>query len=143
MYTYKTILIYLYISAFLFPFSFFPKGIAAANNSGVNINARIQPQSYVSLFGFTSPNTIIEAGGIRTFGHSQSDSDGNFTLHNLPVAEGVREVCLTALDEANRISIPLCLALDGKTYFQNIGPVILPPTISLSKKEIFRNQKAY
>lgn len=137
---------------FLIIFFLFSFGLSSLKQAKaqVPIKAEIESEFNLKLYGYASPDTIIEAASIRTFGHTLSGPDGYFIFDNLPISGQTGEICLQAIDNANRTSIPLCLPVrlaslgSGQASLplnkHTIGPVILPPTLSLSHREIFVNQ---
>lgn len=105
------------------------------------IEAVIPWNSTLNLFGFTSPETQVEVSGIRIYGRTISDQNGYFSINELPLSREGSEICLSAIDRENRISFPLCLPIPANET--TIGPLSLPPTISLSGNFIIAGEKAY
>jgi hypothetical protein len=52
------------------------------------------------------------------------------------------EVCLETKDSLGRTSSPVCLPPIPTNYAANIGPIIIPPTMSLNKSEIYIGDEA-
>jgi len=90
----------------------------------------------LTLYGWTSPKSLVRLSGQRVTDEVISDDKGYFFFDRvfLPGANpDYPELCLSAIDTQSRISFPTCLApLPGGPFNFNIGPVLLSPTISLS-----------
>lgn len=89
----------------------------------------------LTLFGYTSPYaTVYLEGGASLFAETMARSDGFFIFENLFVLGKVGDYCLYGQDREERVTGPVCLPpLPDGPFLTNIGPVILPPTLSLSK----------
>ena len=94
-----------------------------------------EPQ--LTLFGWTSPRALVKLSGQRVADEVISDEKGYFFFDRifLPRANpNYPELCLSAIDTQSRLSFPTCLApLPGGPFNITVGPVLLPPTLSLSK----------
>lgn len=102
----------------------------------VTISASIGEPALM-LWGYSSPDSRIEISGdrISDFTYSKPDGYYEFTKVYLPTPSDLfyPEICITAIDTLGRSTPPTCippLPLTGFSY--NIGPVILPPTLSLT-----------
>jgi hypothetical protein len=89
------------------------------------------------LWGYGPANSTIELSGDRVSDFTYSTGSGYFEFKKtfLPTDTGLYypELCLTAIDQIGRATPPTCIpALPTNEYSYDIGPVILPPTISLS-----------
>lgn len=80
--------------------------------------------------------------GIAVSEETQIDENGYFEFVNPPfptflsylVGNYYPELCFTAADSKNRISMPVCIPpLPKKAFTEKVGPVILPPTISVTE----------
>lgn len=94
----------------------------------------------LTLFGYSSPNSLVELKGNRVSEQVIANKQGYFFFDRVflpqPTPE-YPELCLTSIDTQSRISFPTCLPslprqLAGP-YEITVGPVLLPPTISLEK----------
>lgn len=110
---------------------------------GLSVQAEIPFRSYIRIYGLTSPNSMVVAEGTRTFGQSVSNHTGNFIIDNLALSPEVQEICLHTIDKDQRISYPLCLPSLPVLNKKNLGPVILPPTLSLSHNYFHIGQNAF
>ncbi len=89
------------------------------------------------LYGYTSPQALVTLEGAGILNQTAADDRGyfQFNTHLSPFSK--REACLSAKDQFGRLSSPVCLAPFPVNYNADIGPVIMPPTISLDKKNYF------
>lgn len=88
----------------------------------------------MTLWGYASPDAHIELAGVGVAQTTVSDSNGyySFDLIYLPNTASFPELCLTGTDSGGIGTFPTCIPpITGGNYFFNVGPVILPPTISL------------
>jgi len=89
------------------------------------------------LFGYSSPQSLVQLQGNRVDEQVIADEKGYFLFDRvflpLPNPE-YPELCLTATDTQSRASFPTCLPrLPIGNYIISVGPVLLPPTVSLDK----------
>jgi len=90
-----------------------------------------------SLFGYTSPYAVVSFEGMGIFDQTTADDQGYFQFSNRFSPFSKREACLSSKDQFGRLSSPLCLPPFPVNYNVSIGPVIIPPTVSLDKKDYF------
>ena len=140
--------------------------VAAAENPQsykITVSATIG-ESRLTLFGWTSPQSLVELQGQRVSESVIANDQGYFffdrillprpTLHlrgggappsagrHLGGELGYPELCLTSTDTQSRISFPTCLPpLPLGPFEISIGPVLLPPTLSLSKGNFLPNEQ--
>lgn len=93
-----------------------------------------------TLFGYTSPYALVTFSGLGVFDQTYADKNGYFIFQNRFSPLSPKEACLTAQDQLGRLSPPLCLPPFPTNYNVEIGPVILPPTISVEKGEYLVGQ---
>lgn len=86
-----------------------------------------------TLFGWTSPFAVVSFDGQGIHDETISDSRGYFEMANRFSPFSPREACLSSKDQFGRISSPVCLPPFPVKYTVSIGPVIIPPTISLDR----------
>ncbi len=100
----------------------------------VKVSANI-PASTVTIFGYTSPNSRVELSSSKAFAVTYSLSDGYYVFDRLILPRHSQDLCLTSLDESNRLNNPTCIS-EPPLYnnFTNIGPILLSPTITLDLK---------
>lgn len=90
---------------------------------------------HFSLYGYSSPQALITFQGLGIFDQTYADKKGFFQFKNRFSPFSPREACLTAQDQFGRLTSPVCLPPFPTNYNLSIGPVIIPPTISLDKGE--------
>lgn len=90
----------------------------------------------LTLFGWTSPKALVELSGQRVADEVIADEKGYFFFDRIFLPRpnpNYPELCLSAIDTQSRVSFPTCLApLPGGPFNITVGPVLLPPTLSLS-----------
>lgn len=100
----------------------------------------------LTIFGYTSPQALVKLDGFRTADHTLSDSTGYFRFEKvyLPLANpNYPELCLTSIDTQSRLSnFPTCLpSLPTGRLDITVGPVLLPPTLSLAKGDFLPSEQ--
>ncbi len=103
----------------------------------VSISASIG-SPILKLWGYGAPNSRVELSGdkVSDFTYTKVDGYFEFSKTYLPQATDIfyPELCLTEIDQTGRATTPTCIPrlLATKDSY-NIGPVILPPTLSLTE----------
>ena len=120
----------------LFTFRFTPSIYASTkpNSHNVIVTASLgEPR--LTLFGYTSPFAKVSLhDGASLFAEKMANSKGFFIFENLFVLTKVGDYCLYSQDQEKRVSKPVCLPpLPEGNFITSVGPVIMPPTLSLSK----------
>ena len=109
------------------------------DSSSVSVSASIG-ENEVSIFGYTSPNSRVELTGINIYSLDYSDDTGYFELNSLVLPRNSSELCLQSRDDSGRSSSLVCTPPPPLTnYHTDIGPIILPPTVSLEQDNINPN----
>jgi len=108
-------------------------------SESVKISASIG-ENEVTIFGYSSPDSKIELTGIDIYSLTYSKDDGYFEFNKIVLPKNPPELCFQNKDNHNRSSTLLCIPPPPATnYHTNIGPIILPPTISLEQDNINPN----
>src|SRR3990172_9761351 len=94
-----------------------------------------------TLFGYTSPFAAVTLNGQGIFDQTISDSAGYFEFENRFSPFSPREACLSSKDQFGRISSPVCLPPFPVKYNVSIGPVLIPPTVSLDKNVYYMDDE--
>lgn len=102
-------------------------------NPSVSVDAFIGEFRF-SLFGYTSPKAMVTLDGLGIYDRTYADTTGYFEFHNRFSPQSPREACLTSQDQLGRITAPTCLPPFPTKYNTRIGPVLIPPTLSLDKE---------
>ncbi len=110
-------------------------GIETANSAGVNNSAFIGGFHF-NLYGYSSPFAIVTFQGEGIYDQTTADDTGYFSFVNQFSPFSKREACLSAKDQFGRISAPVCLPPFPVKYNVSIGPVLIPPTISLNTPSV-------
>lgn len=87
-----------------------------------------------TLFGYTSPYALVTFSGLGIFDQTRADSTGYFIFNNRFSPFSPKEACLNAQDQMGRLTSEVCLPSFPTNYNVEIGPVIMPPTLSLNKE---------
>jgi hypothetical protein len=134
-----TILIYLFISIIPAP----ARAITLKSGAKSEIKANIPAKTSIRLFGYTSANTVVQVLGVRVFAQTSSDKNGYWIFYDLPISAQAKELCISAIDSEKRVGFPLCIRLPDTDKPTEIGPVLLAPTISVSKGTMWEKEEAY
>jgi len=92
----------------------------------------------MTIWGYGPPSCSVELSGVGVEQKIISQADGyySFDIVYLMDSPTFPELCITAIDQERRATPPTCIpAIGGGNYFYNVGPVILPPTISIGAPE--------
>jgi hypothetical protein len=112
---------------------------ALEKSESVLVSASIG-ENKVTIFGYTSPNSKVELTGINIYSLDYSDDTGYFEFNSLVLPRNSSELCLQSKDDSNRSSSLICTPPPPSTnYHTDIGPIILPPTVSLEQDNINPN----
>lgn len=119
---------------------------AKAINRSVNVSASIGGGGGVTqhtffLYGYSSPFAQVYLEGVGIVGQTTADKTGYFSFDNSLSPLLPREACLSAKDQFGRLSSPTCLPSFPLSYDVSIGPVLLAPTLSLSKPEYYTGEE--
>lgn len=128
------------LALFLFICLIFPsKLLAYSNTKPVNISASIE-ENRVTIYGYTSPIARVELSSTKVFAVTFSDEFGYFEFDKTILPKNPSDLCLTATDDSSRQSTPVCIPPPPPTnYHTDIGPIILPPTITIENDTIKPN----
>ncbi len=115
--------------------------IKAAPIEGVLVSGNVVNPSLIQrfvLFGYTSPHALVTLNLSEAVYQAYADGTGYFNFVNpIQFSSATKEPCLSSQDQLGRLSSPLCLAPIPPVQDVNIGPVIMPPTISLDKPHYY------
>lgn len=91
------------------------------------------PGVKMSIYGYSSPKATVQLFGNGFSEETTTKEDGYFIFNDKFYPFSPKEICLTSQDVFGRITNPVCIPpVTEKKQFE-IGPIILPPTISLNK----------
>jgi hypothetical protein len=126
-----------------FLFFLIPHPIFATNyqsTPSVSITASIG-ENRLTIYGYTSPNSRVELSNSQIFSVTYSDSNGYFLFDKILLPKiNLSDLCLTSFDNNSRQTTPTCFPPPPASNYQtDIGPILLPPTISLEEDNINPN----
>lgn len=111
-------------------------GIQNQQTNEVKVTATIG-DSHLDLYGYTSPQALVTLEGMGILDHSYADDDGYFQFSTLFSSKSSREACLNSKDPLGRLSSPVCLPPFPAGNNVSVGPVIMPPTVSLNSQNYY------
>lgn len=117
-----------------------PAAAAYQSGAGTQVKASIPQKVDIRIFGYTAPNSLVQATSVRVFAQVSSDKTGYFLIDPLPISIEAREICLTTIDSSQRYGFPLCVSLPETDKPTEIGPLLLSPTISLTSAKLVQKQ---
>ncbi len=126
---------FLFFLFFLIPHHIFAADYSA--DASTTITASVE-QNRVTIYGYTSPNSKVELSNAQVYAQTYSDDSGYFIFDKtlLPKVE-LSDLCLSSFDNNSRQTTPVCFPAPPATnYHTDIGPILLPPTISLENSQI-------
>jgi len=119
-----------------FAFPLFTQAITNPVSYEINVSASIG-EGKLTLFGYTSPNALVQLDGQRVSEEVIAGQNGYFFFDRIFLPRPnpqYPELCLTSIDTQSRLSFPTCLPpLPTGPFDISVGPVLLSPTLSLSK----------
>lgn len=111
-------------------------GIQNQQTNQVKVMATIG-DSHLDLYGYTSPLALVTLEGMGILDHSYADNEGYFQFSTLFSSNSSREACLSSKDQFGRLSSPVCLPPFPAGNDVSVGPVIMPPTVSLNSQNYY------
>jgi hypothetical protein len=108
-------------------------------SSSVFVSAAIG-ENRVTITGYSSPNSTVELTSSKVYASTYSDPTGYFIFDRTTLPKDPGELCLSAIDNSHRRSTPTCIPAPPPTNYQtDIGPILLPPTLTLDNDQIKPN----
>lgn len=98
----------------------------------MSVSATIGVGKIIKIFGYTSPKSLVQVSHNQLRNHTYADDTGYFELVDFLPLE-VKGLCIYAQDQLGRTTQPVCLPTLDLSHSDKIGPVLLPPTISLAQ----------
>ena len=84
-----------------------------------------------AIYGNTSPNAIVNIQS-PIYGETKADGKGFYEFKYLFLTLFHEDLCIVAHDTENRSTPPLCIPPPTAQANKRVGPVILPPSTSIS-----------
>lgn len=108
-----------------------------ATESSVSVTASVGGQNRVTINGYTSPKSRVELSSPKVFSVTYSDDSGYFIFDKAVLPNNPSDLCLSSIDQNFRYTTPVCIpAPPPQNSSTDIGPILLPPTISLENDKI-------
>ena len=130
------------LSLFFFLTLSFVKSIpldAKGYPTGISISAAIG-QRFFTLNGYTSPQSKVFLDTDTLHLQTISETSGYFAFPRQIIDPTTREICLYSINSQNQHSATVCVPPPPPgRYFTHIGPILLPPTLTLSSSTINPN----
>lgn len=95
------------------------------------------PQGKFSIFGYTSPNAKVNIDNPGMYMDTEADGTGYFEFGTYFSRLMIEDICLVAQDEQGRVSPPVCIPPVPAGGTSSVGPIIMPPTISLNNDSFY------
>ncbi len=84
-----------------------------------------------AIFGNTSPNAVVKLQS-PIYGETKADDQGLFEFKYLFLTLFREDICIIAIDTAGVSTPPLCIPPPTVSANKRVGPVILPPSTTIS-----------
>lgn len=92
-------------------------------------------QKPLSIYGYGPANSTVNLTGFGVSEVTQSDTNGYFEFTKIyAYSVFYPELCITANDDNNLTTYPICIPplLKERIIPSNVGPIFLPPTVSIA-----------
>jgi len=128
------------VSLYLLVANYFPVHAFEVDRSrSITVSGSID-DSRVFIYGFTSPFARVELSSSKVYDVTFAKENGYFEFDRIIIPRNPGELCLLAVDDDLRHTNPVCIPPPPNTnYLTNIGPIILPPTITIDSETIKAN----
>ncbi len=133
----KRTLLFLSLLSIIFWYPVQTHAVLLPVSRDVSITAFIGGEYFFSLYGYTSPNARVTMSSLGMLNETKSDTTGYFLFLRKPASLFHQEICIFAQDEEGRLSAPVCIPPIPQQDNLNIGPILLPPTVSLNNGALF------
>lgn len=91
----------------------------------------ISSEERFSVYGYTSPNATVNIQS-PVYGETQADGKGFYEFKYLFITLFREDLCIVSHDTEGRSTPPLCIPPPTPEANKRVGPVILPPSTSIS-----------
>lgn len=108
--------------------------------ASIQVSASIGENRY-SLYGYTSPGALVTIQGLGLYDQTFARSDGYYSFDNRFSPLSSHEACISAQDQLGRLTTPTCIPPFSVEKNVNIGPIILPPTVSFNKDKYYSGEE--
>ncbi|PJE67348.1 hypothetical protein COU95_02895 [Candidatus Shapirobacteria bacterium CG10_big_fil_rev_8_21_14_0_10_40_9] len=128
--------------AFVFPSS--TQAVTNPISYEITVSASIG-EGRLTLFGYTSPHALVQLEGRQIAEEVIAGENGFFFFDRIFLPKPnpqYPELCLNSIDTQSQISFPNCLPpLPTGPFNMSVGPVLLPPTFTLTKGSFFPKEQ--
>ena len=98
--------------------------------------------SAFSLFGYTCPTCTVSVQNPGLYRSTEADSEtGKFEFASTFPNTLIEDICLVAQDKLNRVTMPVCIPPPPPDSKIAIGPVIMPPTVSINNNNFYTGDR--
>jgi len=111
-------------------------------SGGIGITTHVGVSRF-SLFGYTSPYAQVNLNSATVTAATTSDKDGYFVFRNLFAPYRPEEACLFSTDTDGIVTHPICIPPFPVNKDTSIGPVLMPPSISVTKGSMVLGENTY
>jgi len=132
-----------------------PSTIASPTGSGIAsptplASPSASPGTNLVIWGYGPADSLVKMTGIAVSQKTHSDEKGYFEFKNLTFPAILSnlfgriypEICFQATDDEKTTTYPVCIpSLPLVSPSQSIGPIILPPTLRISKNPLLENSQ--
>jgi hypothetical protein len=95
-----------------------------------------------SLFGYTCPTCTVSVQNPGLYRSTKADPEtGKFEFSPTIPDTLVEDICLVAQDTLNRVTMPVCIPPPPPNSKNAIGPVIMPPTVSINNNNFYTGDR--
>jgi len=102
-----------------------------SRNESVNVALILgKPWLHFKLYGYSSPKSLISLENIGISNQTTANEEGYFEFNNPILPKITNDLCLISKDQFGRTSTPVCIPAFPEGNNIEVGPVIMPPTIS-------------
>ncbi|MBI3619891.1 hypothetical protein HY214_01985 [Candidatus Roizmanbacteria bacterium] len=107
-----------------------PAILGSANSVATSVI--IGGRYHFTIWGYTSPKAVVTLETSNLHEETEADNKGRFSFNDRFLPTTSQEPCLLSRDQFGRMTSPVCLPPLPTTYDLTIGPVLMPPTLSLN-----------
>jgi hypothetical protein len=101
------------------------------------ISASVE-ETRITINGFTCPNCKVELNNPYVHAITKSNDKGYFQFYKTIIPKKYSDLCIFSIDQNNIQTMPVCIPPPPNSkYHTDIGPIILPPSISIKDSNAF------
>jgi hypothetical protein len=101
------------------------------------ISASVE-ETRITIHGVTCPDCKVELNNPYVHAVTKSDETGYFQFYKTIIPKKYSDLCIFSIDQNNVQTMPVCIPPPPNSkYHTDIGPIILPPSISIKDSNAF------